>query len=131
VRTLEGVETKAIERDGASLRAFTDAAEFVTRALVVAAGHGTNDVLALLPGCRLRVSITKDRPTEAKYFVPPDDTRHQFTPDAMPVIAYLDAGIYCHPIVDGCRGIARCGRRGPHGRLERRVRRLPCRRPHI
>jgi glycine/D-amino acid oxidase-like deaminating enzyme len=101
VRALEGVETEAIERAGASLRVVTDAGEFVTRTLVVAAGHGTNDVLARLPGCRLRVPITKDRPTEAKYFVPPDDARRQFTSDVMPVIAYLDAGIYCHPIVDG------------------------------
>jgi glycine/D-amino acid oxidase-like deaminating enzyme len=75
--------------------------ELVTRSLVVTAGHGTNDVLGLLPGCSLRVPIIKDRPSEAKYFVPSADTRHQFTAGEMPVIAYLDAGIYCHPIVDG------------------------------
>ena len=101
VNTLEGVEIEAIEREGTSLRVFTDAGEFVTGAVVVTAGHGTNAVLGLLPDCRLRVPITKDRPTEAKYFVPPDGSRHRFTSDAMPVIAYLDAGIYCHPIVDG------------------------------
>ena len=101
VRTLEGVETIAVARDGASIRVTTDAGEFVTRSLVVTAGHGTNDVLSLLPGCRLRIPITKDRPSEAKYLVPPADARHRFTADAMPVIAYLDAGIYCHPIVDG------------------------------
>jgi glycine/D-amino acid oxidase-like deaminating enzyme len=113
VVTLEGVETEAIERDGASLRVITDAGEFVTRSLVVAAGHGTNDVLGLLPGCRLRVPITKDRPTEAKYFVPPDDARHQFTSDVMPVIAYLDAGIYCHPIVDGLVDAVKVGYYNP------------------
>jgi glycine/D-amino acid oxidase-like deaminating enzyme len=68
---------------------------------VVTAGHGTNDVLGMLPGCRLRVPITRDRPSEAKYFSPAAETRHQFTAGAMPTIAYLDAGIYCHPIVDG------------------------------
>jgi glycine/D-amino acid oxidase-like deaminating enzyme len=47
------------------------------------------------------VPITKDRPTEAKYFFPNGGARSRFTADAMPVIAYLDAGIYCHPIVDG------------------------------
>jgi glycine/D-amino acid oxidase-like deaminating enzyme len=47
------------------------------------------------------VPITRDRPSEAKYFTPPTDARHRFTSDAMPVIAYLDAGIYCHPIVEG------------------------------
>jgi len=109
----EDVETEAIERDGDALRVITDAGEFRTRSLVVAAGHGTNDVLSLLPGCRLGVPITKDRPTEAKYFSPPDDTRHQFTSDAMPVIAYLDVGIYCHPIVDGLVDAVKIGYYNP------------------
>src|SRR5688500_14130944 len=78
VRTLEGAETSAIAPDGASLRVSTDAGEFRTRSLVIAAGHGTNDVLSLLPGCRLQVPITKDRPSEAKYLVPPTDARHRF-----------------------------------------------------
>ena len=97
----EGVETTSIVRDGASWRVITDAGEFATRKLVVTAGHGTNDVLSLLPGCGLRVPIAKDRPSEAKYVVPPAGTRERFTAGAMPVIAYLDTGIYCHPIVDG------------------------------
>jgi glycine/D-amino acid oxidase-like deaminating enzyme len=101
VRTLERVETSAIARDGDSIRVTSDAGEFLTRSLVVAAGHGTNDVLSLLPGCRLRVPIARDRPSEAKYLVPPAGARHLFTADTMPVVAYLDAGIYCHPIVDG------------------------------
>jgi glycine/D-amino acid oxidase-like deaminating enzyme len=101
VQTLEGVETTAIEPDGETFRVITDAGEFVTRALIVTAGHGTNDVLSRLAGCRLNVPITKDRPSEAKYFFPTNGNRAQFTADAMPVIAYLDAGIYCHPIVDG------------------------------
>ena len=101
VRTIEGVETTAIEPDGEAFVVTTDGGEFRTRALVVTAGHGTNDVLATMPGCALQVPITKDRPSEAKYFVPGADVRHRYTADAMPVIAYLDAGIYCHPIVDG------------------------------
>jgi glycine/D-amino acid oxidase-like deaminating enzyme len=101
VRTLEGVKTSAIEPDGEAFRVITDAGELPTRSLVVTAGHGTNDVLAALKGCRLRVPITRDRPSEAKYFMPGADSRPQFTADVMPVIAYLDAGIYCHPIVEG------------------------------
>jgi glycine/D-amino acid oxidase-like deaminating enzyme len=101
VRTLEGVETIAIERQGESIRVITDAEEFVTRSLVVSAGHGTNDVLAKLQGCQLRAPITRDRPREAKYLAPLADARARFIAGAMPVIAYLDAGIYCHPIIDG------------------------------
>jgi glycine/D-amino acid oxidase-like deaminating enzyme len=113
VRTLEGVRTSAIARDGASIRVTTDAGEFVTRSLVVTAGHGTNEVLSLLPGCRLQVPITRDRPSEAKYLVPPAAQRHRFTAEAMPVIAYLDAGIYCHPIVDGLVDAVKIGYYNP------------------
>ena len=101
VRIIEGVETIAVERDGALLRVGTDTAELSTRSLVVTAGHGTNDVLSLLPDCRLNVPLARDRPSEAKYFVPPANARGRFTAGAMPVVAYLDTGIYCHPIVDG------------------------------
>jgi sarcosine oxidase len=101
VRVLEGVEVSSIEHDGAGVRVRAGDEELAARALVVTAGHGTNDVLSLLPGCELRVPLTRDRPSEAKYLVPPADERARFTAGAMPVIAYLDTGIYCHPIVDG------------------------------
>jgi sarcosine oxidase len=113
VDTIEGVETTSIVRDGAAIRVITDAGEFVTRSLVVTAGHGTNDLLARLPGCALRVPITKDRPSDAKYFVPPADLRDRFSAPAMPVIAYLDTGIYCHPIVDGLVDAVKIGYYNP------------------
>src|SRR6185312_2514324 len=113
VRTVEGVETTEIVPDGDAFVVVTDAGEFRARSLVVAAGHGTNDVLATLPDCGLRVPITKDRPSEAKYFLPSADARHQFTADVMPVIAYLDAGIYCHPIVDGLIDAVKVGYYNP------------------
>ena len=97
VTVVEGADTGTIERDGDLVRV----GEHVGRALVVTAGHGTNDVLAKLPGTTLQVPLSKDRPSEAKYFTPPVATRERFTSDAMPVIAYLDTGIYCHPIVEG------------------------------
>ena len=101
VRTIEGIDTQEITRAGQLYRVITDAGEFVTRSLVVTAGHGTNGVLSLLPGCDLQIPITRDRPREAKYLVPPAHERDRFTSTEMPVIAYLDTGIYCHPIVDG------------------------------
>jgi glycine/D-amino acid oxidase-like deaminating enzyme len=112
-QTFEGVETASIVQDGASIRVITDAGEFVTRSLVVTAGHGTNDVLSRLSGCDLRVPITKDRPSEAKYLFPPADVRDRFTAPAMPVIAYLDTGIYCHPIVDGLVDAVKIGYYNP------------------
>jgi glycine/D-amino acid oxidase-like deaminating enzyme len=113
VRAIEGVETTSIEPDGALIRVRTGAGEIVARSLVIAAGHGTNAVLSLLPGTRLQIPITRDRPREAKYLVPPDGARDRFTAGAMPVIAYLDAGIYCHPIVDGLVDAVKIGYYNP------------------
>ena len=103
----------AIERDGELLELSCSAGDFRTASVVITAGHGTNDVLALLPGNTLQVPITKDRPNDAKYFRPPADRRHLFTSDAMPVIAYLDTGIYLHPIVDGLIDAVKIGYYNP------------------
>jgi glycine/D-amino acid oxidase-like deaminating enzyme len=113
VRTLEGVETGSIVPDGESFRVITDGGELLAGSLVVTAGHGTNDVLRALAGCTLRVPITRDRPSEAKYLVPSADTRREFIADVMPVIAYLDAGIYCHPIVEGLVDAVKIGYYNP------------------
>ncbi|HUA06527.1 MAG TPA: FAD-dependent oxidoreductase [Solirubrobacteraceae bacterium] len=101
VQIVEGVNVLRAARDDPEIRVVTDAGEWASRSLVVTAGHGTNDVLARVDGALLDVPLTRDRPVEARYFTPPAASREQFTADAMPVIAYLDAGIYCHPIVDG------------------------------
>jgi sarcosine oxidase/L-pipecolate oxidase len=109
----EGVETLAVRRNGALLQVQTDNGEFVARSVVITAGHGTNDVLAALEGASLQVPITRDRPSEAKYFVPPEPERHRYTSDAMPVIAYLDTGVYVHPIVPGVVDAVKVGHYNP------------------
>jgi len=101
VEVREGVETTAIDPEGEHHRVVTDGGELLARAVAVTAGHGTNEVLERFAGARLQVPITKDRPSDARYFAPPPELRDRFTSDAMPVIAYLDTGIYCHPIVEG------------------------------
>lgn len=109
----QGVTVTGIENTDGWVRIASSAGSFVARSLVVTAGHGTNDVLALLPGAGLQVPITKDRPSDAKYFRPPADRRHLFTADVMPVIAYLDTGIYLHPIVDGLIDAVKIGYYNP------------------
>jgi sarcosine oxidase len=109
----EGVKTGVIHRVGGLLRVQSDHGEFAARSIVVTAGHGTNEVLATIDGATLQVPITKDRPSEAKYFVPPDAERHHYTSDAMPVIAYLDTGVYVHPIVPGVVDAVKVGYYNP------------------
>jgi sarcosine oxidase/L-pipecolate oxidase len=109
----EQIDTTAIASDGGLIRISTDAGEFVSRAVVITAGHGTNAVLERLDGSDLQIPISRDRPSEAKYFVPPAATRHEFTSDVMPVIAYLDTGVYVHPIVDGVIDAVKIGYYNP------------------
>ncbi len=109
----EGVEVLGIVDDGEVVRVATGAGEVRARALVITAGHGTNDLLHRLEGCRLQIPLTRDRPSEAKYFVPHPADRAQFTADRMPVIAYLDTGIYVHPIVDGVIDAVKVGYYNP------------------
>jgi glycine/D-amino acid oxidase-like deaminating enzyme len=110
VRIVEGVEVRRITRDATGvIRVGADSAQWATRALVVCAGHGTNEVLAMMDGAELDVPLTRDRPIEARYYHPPPETRDRYSDGAMPVVAYLDAGIYCHPIVDGVSDAVKIG----------------------
>ena len=109
VQVVEGAEPTAIARGEDGYTVTAGACTLTARSLVVTAGHGTNGVLARLAGCTLRVPIVKDRPSEARYFDPPAADRHRFTAEAMPVVAYLDAGIYCHPIVPGVADAVKVG----------------------
>ena len=79
----------------------TAAGERVAERLVLTAGLGTNELLAKIDGCDLRLPLRPDRPSESKYLIPPRAKREMFTPDRFPVFAYLDVGIYGHPMLEG------------------------------
>ena len=68
---------------------------------MVTAGLGTNDVLGLVPGCPVRFPLRPDRPVQSKYFIPPAGSRIMYNETAVPVFAYLDIGIYGHPVYEG------------------------------
>lgn len=102
VRIVEEVEVAAIEQQPENLLAVrTSAGQFITSKLVITAGLGTNDVLKRIPGCTLQFPLSPDRPSQCKYYIPPVHKRAMFTPDALPVFAYLDVGIYGHPLYEG------------------------------
>ncbi|MGH3404504.1 MAG: NAD(P)/FAD-dependent oxidoreductase [Streptosporangiaceae bacterium] len=101
VTVTEGARILGIVRDGGCWQVRTDAGTVESDALVITAGLGTNDVLKLIPGCAARFPLSPDRPSQSKYFIPGPATRDQYTEQVMPVFAYLDVGIYGHPIYDG------------------------------
>lgn len=101
VRVAENAAPRGITRSGGIWTVATDAGPIDSDVLVITAGLGTNDVLGLVPGCSVRFPLRPDRPAQSKYFIPPAATRSQFTEASLPVFAYLDIGIYGHPIYDG------------------------------
>jgi glycine/D-amino acid oxidase-like deaminating enzyme len=97
----EGVRVRGIGRDSGGWQVAIDYGALGSDAIVITAGLGTNEVLDLLPDCDVRFPLGPDRPVQSKYFIPPEPALAQFTPQAMPVFAYLDVGIYGHPMLAG------------------------------
>ncbi len=97
----EHTAIRRISRREGAIAVETDRGERVAARLVITAGLGTNDLLARIDGCDLRLPLRPDRPSESKYLIPPPDKRAMFTSDRLPVFAYLDVGIYGHPILEG------------------------------
>ena len=108
-RLLENVDIASVRSDSRGVEMRTSSGSITGASLVITAGHGTNDVLSRVEGCDLHVPIVRDRPAEAKYFWPADGQRARYTSDVLPVIAYLDVGIYLHPIVDGVTDAVKIG----------------------
>ena len=101
VQIIEHVAIEQIEQHDNVLHINTANGEYVTAQLVITAGWGTNDILSRIAGSKLQFPLTPDRPSQSKYFIPPAYKRAQFTPDVLPVFAYLDVGIYGHPLYPG------------------------------
>ncbi|HLX57974.1 MAG TPA: FAD-dependent oxidoreductase [Ktedonobacteraceae bacterium] len=98
VNILEEVEVVAIEQQQGHLVVSTNTGQVAAHKLVIAAGLGTNDILKRITGCDVQFPLQPDRPSQCKYYIPPPEKQAQFTAEALPVFAYLDVGIYGHPI---------------------------------
>jgi glycine/D-amino acid oxidase-like deaminating enzyme len=101
VTVAENTEPQSITRSRRTWTVATSSGPVESDVLVITAGLGTNDMLGLLPGCSVRFPLRPDRPSQSKYFIPPAALRDQFTESVMPVFAYLDIGIYGHPVYEG------------------------------
>jgi sarcosine oxidase len=101
VEVREQTQIRAITRSGGAWQVQTSAGPVESDVLVITAGLGTNELLGLLPGCPVRFPLSPDRPVQSKYFIPAPAVRDQYTETALPVFAYLDVGIYGHPLYEG------------------------------
>jgi sarcosine oxidase len=97
----EETQIRAITRSGGSWQVQTSAGPVESDVLVITAGLGTNELLELIPGCSARFPLSPDRPVQSKYFIPAPSVRDQYTEETLPVFAYLDVGIYGHPVYAG------------------------------
>jgi sarcosine oxidase len=101
VEIREETSIRAISRSGDVWQVHTSAGVVESDVLVITAGLGTNELLSLIPGCPARFPLSPDRPVQSKYFIPDPSVRDQYTEDNLPVFAYLDVGIYGHPLYAG------------------------------
>lgn len=96
VQVQEKARVEVIE-PGASPRLVVNGQSIKTRKVVVTAGMWTNEALASL-NRQLEFPLTIDKPVW-RYFKAPDE--ELYSSPRMPVFAYLDVGIYGHPMVTG------------------------------
>jgi glycine/D-amino acid oxidase-like deaminating enzyme len=101
VEIREDAQIRAITRSGGGWVVQTSAGPVESDVLVITAGLGTNDLLELIDGCPVRFPLSPDRPVQSKYFIPDPAARDLYTEEALPVFAYLDVGIYGHPMYSG------------------------------
>lgn len=101
VEIREEAQIRAITRSGGGWQVQTSAGPVESDVLVITAGLGTNELLELIPGCSVRFPLSPDRPVQSKYFIPEPADRDLYTEAALPVFAYLDVGIYGHPLYTG------------------------------
>ncbi|HSW96831.1 MAG TPA: FAD-dependent oxidoreductase [Candidatus Saccharimonadales bacterium] len=112
VTIIENVDIQSIEESSRNVCISTNTTTYLTEKLVITAGIWENDILRNIKNCTTILPISKDRPQECKYIYPQEKDRSLFMPDTFPVFAYLDVGIYGHPIFDK-RGAIKIGYYNP------------------
>jgi len=105
----ENIEITKIKEKNNNTVITTNGGNYETKNLVITAGRWVNDVLALIEKNELSFPITWDRPQECKYFYPDKNKFNFFIPENLPVFAYLDVGIYGHPVFDKKKGAMKIG----------------------
>jgi glycine/D-amino acid oxidase-like deaminating enzyme len=104
VEIFSNTNTELIEERNNKIQLITDSGDFRAKKLVITAGIETNDVLKSIKSNKLVLPLSSDKPKECKYYYPDNHNAHNFMPDKLPVFAYLDIGVYGHPIFDATKG---------------------------
>jgi glycine/D-amino acid oxidase-like deaminating enzyme len=95
----ENVDIQSINELTNQVEVRTNQGKFNSNQVVITAGGWTNQILEQVINCKQQFPISWDKPSQCKYFIPKSIS--QFTPNVFPVFAYLDVGIYGHPVYPG------------------------------
>lgn len=109
----ENITIRKIEEKNETISISTDNETLYSKKLVLTSGVWTNELLKCIKKNNLTFPITLDRPQECKYIYPPKKEITRFLPENFPGIAYLDVGIYLHPIFDKEKGAIKIGYYNP------------------
>ncbi len=108
VTIIENVTTeKIVDKDSVTIT--TNKGTFIAKKLVITAALGTNNVIQKIQGNTIQFPIYPDKPQECKYIYIPKRLQKLFSPKNFPVFAYLDVGIYGHPIFDAKKQCIKVG----------------------
>jgi|SRR3989344_8845467 len=93
---------RSIEKTASRYRISFDKQKITTSTIAITTGVWINDVLALFDNCDIPpLPITKLKPPKTVYFLPKKSKQNLFSIKKLPVFAYLDVGIFGHPMFEG------------------------------
>jgi len=97
----ENIAINTIDESSAGVHVdFSDKSIYASSAIITV-GKWTNEILPKIKGSILKsVPIKAERPIQCRYLIPPAGRRDEFSVDNFPVFAYLDLGMYGHPILN-------------------------------
>ena len=101
VQILEETKILTIKQIKGDIEINTNVGKLKSKKLVITAGLWSNEVLKLIQGCNIQFPVKPDKPQQCRYYIPPLYKRDSFVQVRLPVFAYLDVGIYGHPIFEG------------------------------
>lgn len=116
---LEGTKCLALEQADQSFVVKTESQDFTAKSIVVATGVWTDQALKVNDApCLAPDLVKRSRPLACRYFIPRDTDEKSFRSDRFPVFAYLDFGLYGHPIIVGKTKGLKIGQFNPNGSTE-------------
>jgi glycine/D-amino acid oxidase-like deaminating enzyme len=112
VKILENTTVTLVKPTESGVTVRSAAGEITAKKLIVTAGCGTAEVCRKIEGVATNMTITPDRPFELKYFFTEDEA---YSSKKLPVFAFLDLGIYVHPVFESLTPGVKIGYYSPPG----------------